>query len=209
MSLVERSRAGVVDLRDRPAGRDARLGRARMIDRVRTLSRMGLTAETAPQRWKLAPDTLPTLRAMGERRETYRLLERAIAVTGLRRPLRDRAVADGRVLERGITGALVAWGRRTGAAPLQYAVVDGTDGKVWYADVIDLPAGISAGTIVELRAANPELAALDRAIEAEARSRNGFWFSGRAGQEDADRRMRALAGGRRPPIAHSRRGPGT
>ncbi len=193
LSLVERSRAGVVDLRDRPEGRDARLGRARMIDRVRTLSRMGLAAETAPLRWKLAPDTLPTLRAMGERRETYRLLERAIADTGLRRPLRDRAVADGRVLERGIMGALVAWGRRAGAAPLPYAVVDGTDGRVWYADIIDLPAGISAGMIVELRAANPELAALDRAVETEARSRNGFWFSGRAGQEDADRRVRALA----------------
>ena len=193
LSLAERSRAGVIDLRDRPAGRDTRLGRARMIDRVRTLSRMGLAAETAPLRWRLVPDTLPTLRTMGERRETYRLLERAIADTGLRRPLPDRAVADGRVLERGIIGALVAWGRRAGAAPLPYAVVDGTDGRVWYADVIDPPAGISAGMIVELRAANPDLAALDRAIEAEARSRNGFWFSGRAGREDADRRVRALA----------------
>ncbi|MCY4004303.1 MAG: DUF3363 domain-containing protein [Rhodospirillales bacterium] len=193
LSLVERSRAGVVELRDRPAGRDARLCRARMIDRVRTLSRMGLAAETAPLRWELAPDTLPTLRAMGERRETYRLLERAIADTGLRRPLRDRAVADGRMLERGITGALVAWGRRAGAASLPYAVVDETDGRVWYADVVDPPAGISAGMIVELRAANPDLVALDRAIEAGAGSRNGFWFSGRAGHEDADRRVRALA----------------
>ncbi|MCY3703407.1 MAG: DUF3363 domain-containing protein [Rhodospirillales bacterium] len=193
LGLVERSRAGVVDLRGRPEGRDAHLGRARMIDRVRTLSRMGLAAETAPLQWTLAPDTLPTLRAIGERRETYRLLERAITETGLHRPLRDRAVADGRVLERGITGALVAWGRRAGAAPLPYAVVDALDGRVWYADLVHVPAGIAAGVIVELRAANPRLAALDRAIEEEVRLRNGTWLFGRPGREDADRRVRALA----------------
>ena len=193
LGLIERSRGGVVDLRGRPDGRDAHLGRARMIDRVRTLSRMGLAAETAPLQWTLASHTLPTLRAIGERRETYRLLERAITETGLHRPLRDRAVADGRTLERGITGALVAWGHRSGAAPLPYAVVDALDGRVWYADLVDVPAGIAAGVIVELRAANPRLAALDRAIEEEVRSRNGIWWFGRSGREDADRRVRALA----------------
>ena len=193
LGLVERSRGGVVDLRGRPEGRAAHLGRARMIDRVRTLSRMGLAAETAPLQWTLAPHTLPTLRAIGERRETYRLLERAITETGLHRPLRDRAVADGRTLERGITGALVAWGHRSGAAPLPYAVVDALDGRVWYADLVDVPAGIAAGVIVELRAADPRLAALDRAIEEEVRPRNGIWWFGRSGREDADRRVRALA----------------
>ncbi len=193
LGLVERSRSGIVDLRSPAADRHARFARARLIDRVRTLARMGLATETAPLHWALDPDAVPVLRTLGDRRETYRLLERALAEAGIRRPLRDRAVAGGPELARGVTGALLAWGDRSGARPTPYAVVDGVDGRVWYADLAGLPAGLARGASIELRAEDPDLAALDRRIETQAAARNGVWTAGRTGQAAADRRVRALA----------------
>ncbi len=192
LGLIERSRSGAVDLRDRPADRDAHLARARLIDRVRTLSRMGLAVEAAPLRWVLSPDLAPTLRAMGERRETHRLLERALVQNGIRRPHRDRALAGGRELSHGIIGALLAWGDRSGARPTPYAVVDGVDGRVWYADLAVLPAGLARGAVIELRSESPHLSGLDRQIEAEAGAPGGLWAAGRPGRAAADRRVRAL-----------------
>ncbi|MCY4429389.1 MAG: DUF3363 domain-containing protein, partial [Rhodospirillales bacterium] len=193
LGLVERARGDPVDLRARPRGREERLARARAIDRVRTLSRMGLAREFAPLQWQLAPQLLPTLRAMGRRRETYRLLERVLANAGLHRPVRDRSIAGDGVPRTPVVGALLDHGRRAGAAATPYVVVDATDGRVWYADVTHLPGGIRRGAIVELAAAYPGLAAVDRAIEADTAARNGIWRAGRSGHEDADQRVRALA----------------
>ena len=193
LGLVERARGHPVDLRARPRGREERLARARAIDRVRTLSRMGLAREFAPLQWQLAPQLLPTLRAMGRRRETYRLLERVLANAGLHRPVRDRSIAGDGVPRTPVVGALLDHGRRAGAAATPYVVVDATDGRVWYADVTHLPGGLRRGAIVELAAAYPGLAAVDRAIEADTAARNGIWRAGRSGHEDADQRVRALA----------------
>lgn len=193
LGLVERAQEHAVDLRQRPLGREERLARARAIDRARTLSRMGLAREFAPLQWQLAPHVVPTLRAMGRRRETHRLLERVLANAGLHRPVRDRSIAGDGVPRVPVVGALLDHGRRTGAAASPYVVVDATDGRVWYADVTHLPGGIRRGAIVELAAAYPGLAAVDRRIEAETAARNGIWRAGRSGQEAADRRVRALA----------------
>jgi type IV secretory pathway VirD2 relaxase len=193
LGLVEQARGHAVDLRARPPGREERLARARAIDRVRTLSRMGLAREFAPLQWQLASHVLPTLQAMGRRRETYRLLERVLANAGLHRPVRDRSIAGDGVPWTPVVGALLDHGCRTGAAASLYVVVDATDGRVWYADVTHLPGGIRRGAIVELAAAYPGLAAVDRGIEAEAAARNGIWKAGRYGREAADRRIRALA----------------
>ena len=193
LGLVERARGHAVDLRARPLGREERLARARAIDRARTLSRMGLARELAPLQWRLASHVLPTLRAMGRRRETHRLLERVLANAGLHRPVRDRSIAGDGVPRTPVVGSVLDHGLRTGAAASPYVVVDAIDGRVWYADVTHLPGGIRRGAIVELAAAYPGLAAVDRGIEAETAARNGIWKAGRVGREAADRRVRALA----------------
>lgn len=193
LGLVERARGHAVDLRARPLGREERLARARAIDRARTLSRMGLAREFAPLQWQLASHVLPTLRAMGRRRETHRLLERVLANAGLHRPVRDRSIAGDGSPRTPVIGAVLDHGLRTGAAASPYVVVDAVDGRVWYADVTHLPGEIRRGAVVELAAAYPGLAAVDRGIEAETAAQNGIWRAGRVGREAADRRVRALA----------------
>lgn len=193
LGLVERARGHTVDLRARPLGREERLARARAIDRARTLSRMGLAREFASLRWQLASHVLPTLRSMGRRRETHRLLERVLASAGLHRPVRDRSIAGDGVPRTPVIGAVLDHGSRTGAAASPYVVVDAVDGRVWYADVAHLPEGIRRGAIVELTAAYPGLGAVDLEIEAETAARHGIWRAGRLGRDAADRRVRALA----------------
>ncbi len=193
LGLVERARGHAVDLRARLPGREERLARARAIDRARTLSRMGLAKEFAPLQWQLASHVLPTLRAMGRRREIHRLLERVLANAGLHRSVRDRSIAGDGAPRTPVVGAVLDQGLRTGTAASPYVVVDATDGRVWYADVTHLPGGIGPGAIVELAAASPGLAAVDRGIEEETAARNGIWRAGRYGREAADRRVRALA----------------
>ncbi len=203
LGLAEQAVAGVIDLRSRPDDRHTRFARARQLDRARTLARMGLAVETAPLQWRLEAHALGTLRAMGTRRDTYRLLEQTLEQAGLDRPLRDRAVAGARILERGITGALVMQGLRTGARATPYVVVDGVDGRVWYADVAELPRDAGRGAVVALRAAHPGLAALDRTIASETAVHHGVWRMGRPGRAREDRRVRSLArSGIARPVRH-------
>ena len=144
---------------------EPRLQRQRLllIGRLQRLQRMGLASEMQTGVWALHADAEPTLRAMGERGDIIRTMQRAM--NGQQRELavfqpgEDGRSIVGRVAGKGLADELYDRG---------YLIVDGTDGKAHY---VALPprtelARYPTGAVVEIkgsatvRAADKTIAAL-------------------------------------------------
>ncbi|MEQ9946405.1 relaxase/mobilization nuclease and DUF3363 domain-containing protein [Pectobacterium aroidearum] len=144
---------------------EPRLQRQRqmLIGRLQHLQRMGLATEQEPGTWAIHADAESTLRAMGERGDIIRTMQRAIS--GRQReltvfqPSEDGRTIVGRVVGKGLADELYDKG---------YLVVDGTDGKAHY---VALPPRAEleqypTGAVVEVkgsaaaRAADRNIAAL-------------------------------------------------
>lgn len=108
---------------------DPKLQRQRLllVGRLQQLQRMGLATETQPGTWAVHAEAEPTLRAMGERGDIIRTMQRAMG--GQRRDLavfqpgEDGHSVIGRVAGKGLADELYDRG---------YLVVDGIDGKAHY-----------------------------------------------------------------------------
>jgi len=109
--------------------------------RLQTLGRMGLASEAGRGHWRLEADLEQTLRAMGERGDIIRTMQRAMTRKAPERLLADFAVYDpaegvaapivGKVIERGLADEF---------ADRHYLIVDGADGLSHYIDIgIDAP----------------------------------------------------------------------
>ncbi len=163
--LAERARDGMVDLRGESADGDGRIRRSLLVGRLQELERLGLAEAQATGRWTLSTDAEPTLRAMGERGDIIRTMQRAMA--GAERPLQVFDAAQpstgrvvGRVAAKGLADELQDRG---------YLVVDGIDGRAHYVGLApgaDLSA-YPGGGIVEVRAASREPRPADRTIAAQ------------------------------------------
>jgi len=133
-----------------------------LIGRLQHLQRMGLATEQQPGMWAIHAEAEPTLRAMGERGDIIRTMQRAMS--GKQRELAvfqpgkdDRAVV-GRVVGKGLADELYDKG---------YLIVDGTDGKAHY---VTLPSRSEleqypTGAVVEVKGA-VDVRAADRNITA-------------------------------------------
>ncbi|MED4998206.1 relaxase/mobilization nuclease and DUF3363 domain-containing protein [Pseudomonas aeruginosa] len=143
---------------------EPRLQRQRqmLIGRLQRLQRMGLASEQQPGVWAVHAEAEPALRAMGERGDIIRTMQRAMS--GKQRELvvfqpgeAGRAIV-GRVAGKGLADELYDKG---------YLIVDGTDGKAHY---VALPPRSEleqypTGAVIEVkRAANVRVA--DRNIAA-------------------------------------------
>ncbi len=146
--LAEQARDRKVDLRVVPADSDGRFRRGLLVGRLQELERLGLAEAAGPGRWTLSADAEPTLRAMGERGDIIRTMQRALG--GADRPL---AVFDVTVpAPARIVGRIAAKGLADELQDRGYLVVDGLDGRAHY---VALPSGadLSAyptGGIVEV-----------------------------------------------------------
>lgn len=166
--LASPAQDGVVDLRSEPIDADGRFPRGLLIGRLQTLERLGLAEADGPGRWSLSPEAETTLRAMGERDDIIRTMQRAMR--GADRPfvIFDAAEAAaspvvGRTAGKGLADELQDRG---------YLVVDGLDGRAHY---IPLPpaadlASYPVGGIVEVRGVPREPRAADRTIAEQAGS---------------------------------------
>lgn len=145
---------------------EPRLQRQRqmLIGRLQRLQRMGLATEQQPGTWAIHADAETTLRAMGERGDIIRTMQRAMR--GQRRELavfqpgEDGRTVIGRVVGKGLSDELYDKG---------YLIVDGTDGKAHY---VALPPcseleQYPAGAVVEVKGA-ADVRAADRNIAALA-----------------------------------------
>ncbi|SFN99378.1 Type IV secretory pathway, VirD2 components (relaxase) [Variovorax sp. PDC80] len=138
----------------------ARQPRTLLIGRLQRLTAMGLAEPDGVDRWRLRPDIEPTLRAMGERGDIVRTMQRALG--SQRRemvvftPGEGASPVVGRVAGKGLADEL---------QERSYLVLDGIDGRAHY---IALPAGTEleqfpAGAVVEARSA-AEARAVDKTI---------------------------------------------
>jgi type IV secretory pathway VirD2 relaxase len=153
---AHQSREGVVDL---TAGDATRQPRTLLIGRLQRLTTMGLAEPDGINRWRLRPDIEPTLRAMGERGDIVRTMQRAL---GAQR--RELAATPGEAAQP-VVGRVVGKGLADEFQERGYLVVDGIDGRAHY---VALPAGTEleqfpADAVVEARGA-AEGRAVDKTI---------------------------------------------
>ena len=138
--------------------------RAPLVGRLQHLQRMGLAREKEPGEWIIHPNAERTLRAMGERGDIVRAMQRAMS--GQKRELavfqpgENVRTVIGRVAGKGLADELNDQG---------YLVVDGIDGKAHY---VTLPPKAEleqyrVGAVVEVKG-TPDLRAADKNIAALA-----------------------------------------
>ncbi|WP_150428697.1 relaxase/mobilization nuclease and DUF3363 domain-containing protein [Dechloromonas sp. CZR5] len=108
---------------------EPRLQRQRqmLIGRLQRLQHMGLATEQQPGMWAIHAEAEPTLRAMGERGDIIRTMQRAMS--GRQREL---AVFQPGEEGRAIVGRVAAKGLADELYDKGYLVIDGTDGKAHY-----------------------------------------------------------------------------
>ncbi len=108
---------------------------AHRMGRLRKLESMGLAEELAPGVWKLADRTEMVLRQLGQRGDILKTMELALKDQGVDRSVADFAVFDVTDPEAKITGKIVGMGLSDEMNDRHYVLVDGTDGKLHYAEV--------------------------------------------------------------------------
>ncbi|MEF2118026.1 relaxase/mobilization nuclease and DUF3363 domain-containing protein [Pseudomonas aeruginosa] len=145
---------------------EPRLQRQRLllIGRLQRLQRLGLADETQPGTWAVQADAEKTLRALGERGDIIRTMQRAMS--GQPRELAVFAPGEeGRTL----IGRVTAKGLADELRDRGYLVIDGIDGKAHYValNARDELMNYSTGSVVEVRGA-AEIRAADRTIVALA-----------------------------------------
>jgi type IV secretory pathway VirD2 relaxase len=136
--------------------------RAAILGRLNHLATMGLAEQTRPGVWQISADAPEVLRAMGERGDIVRTMQRAMG-----EDLHQHQVFDA---ARGmpVTGRVVAKGLHDELTDRGYVIVEGLDGRAHYATLsgdVDITR-IPKGAIVSLRGADTRAA--DRNILAVA-----------------------------------------
>ncbi len=155
---------GLIRMDRPPADAQSVQRRTLLMERLRRLARMGLASERAAGVWTLRADTEPVLRAMGERGDIVRTMQRALG--GVQRELTVFSPVSG---SRTMVGRVVGKGLADELRDRGYLVVDGIDGRAHYlslsasADLNQFPVG----AIVEAHAA-PQIRVADKAIAALA-----------------------------------------
>ena len=157
-----------------------------LIGRLQHLQRMGLADETQPGTWAVHADAEKTLRALGERGDIIRTMQRAMSGQS-----RELAVFEPGDDSRTITGRVAAKGLADELRDRAYLVIDGTDGKAHYValNARDESANYSTGAVVEVRG-SADVRAADRNIAALASGglyRNDHHLAIAQGQAQAGR----------------------
>lgn len=154
-SLQQEANLGVVRL-ERLAQHPQR---SLLVGRLQHLQRMGLAQEAMPGVWTIENNAEPVLRAMGERGDIIRTLQRAMRETprelAVFAPGEDTPPVLGRVAAKGLMDELHERG---------YLIVDGVDGRAHY---VPLPPKVEleqypVGAVVEARATDHRV--LDKGI---------------------------------------------
>ncbi|WP_395502967.1 DUF3363 domain-containing protein [Ectopseudomonas mendocina] len=158
-TLLRERKAGVLSLK----GLANHLRRQLLIGRLQQLQKLELAYEIRPGQWLLRDDAEATLRAMGERGDIVRMMQRAMGGTqrelAVFEPGRDGSVVVGRIVAKGLADELHDRG---------YLVVDGLDGKAHYlalparAELADYPIGglVETRSLSEPRTVDRSIASL-------------------------------------------------
>ena len=134
-----------------------------LIGRLQRLQRLGLADEVQPGTWAVHVDAEKTLRALGERGDIIRTMQRA-----MRDQPRELAVFEPGDDGRTVIGRVAAKGLADELHDRGYLVIDGVDGKVHYVtlnahgELANYPTGavVEVRGSAEVRAADKNIAAL-------------------------------------------------
>lgn len=146
--------------------------------RLQKLGSMGLAVDTGEGRWQLADNLEATMRAIGERGDIIRTMQRDLTESMRSRPGVDQRIFDpvddaaaslvGRVLKRGFADEY---------RDRHYLLIDGVDGHTHYVDAGrgDTLEPTPEGAIVRVTVRPNGIRAADRAIDAVARANDGVY----------------------------------
>jgi type IV secretory pathway VirD2 relaxase len=105
---------------------------AAQMGRLRKLQSYGLAQEKQTGVWELSPNTKTRLKALGQRHDIINTMHRAMREAGIDRPAGSFAIYHG---EKPVIGKVAAIGLADELSDRRYVVIDGTDGRVHYADL--------------------------------------------------------------------------
>jgi type IV secretory pathway VirD2 relaxase len=177
------------------ADADAAIAHQHRAGRLQTLSRLGLADEVSPGHWRLSPDMETTLRAMGERADIIKTMNRELVARSLERGISDLTVfGAGAEATQPVTGRVVARGLSDERAGAHYLVVDGVDGRVHYAEIAeDTDGAVASGAIVRLGTVARTIREVDRTVEAVAQHHSGIYSAEHHRAYDATARPEFIA----------------
>lgn len=132
-SILQDADQGILTITSQ-AGTDRRHHANRM-GRLRKLENMGLAEELKPGVWKLADRTEQVLRDLGQRGDIMKTMQRVLNDAGIDRGASDYVVFDPAKSNARVTGKIIAMGLSDELRDHHYVVVDGTDGKLHYAEI--------------------------------------------------------------------------
>lgn len=107
--------------------------------RLRKLEDLGLAQERQTGVWEIASEVESKLRSLGMRGDIVKTMHRSLREAGIDRPAASFAVFDTSNPNSRIVGRVAGLGLTDEINDRHYVVIDGTDGKVHYADVGHLP----------------------------------------------------------------------
>ncbi|MBO9712479.1 relaxase/mobilization nuclease RlxS [Sphingomonas sp.] len=145
--------------------------------RLKTLGSMGLAEELGGGRWRLAEDLEATLRAMAERGDIIRTMQRELTARRLEREGADRAIFEIGADQAPVVGRVVARGLADELRDKHYLLVDGIDGRAHYVDIGlgSATAPLSEGTIVRVSAREASVREADRTVAEVAAANDGYY----------------------------------
>jgi hypothetical protein len=144
--------------------------------RLQKLGQMGLAEDISGGRWKLADELDVKLRAIGERGDIIKALNRTLKVKGL-----DRASSEQRLhhlpgsIDKPIIGRIVARGLSDEYRDRHYLIVDGIDGHAHYVDIgrVEMVAPTPENTVVEITPRSTGVRESDHTIVAVSAANHG------------------------------------
>jgi type IV secretory pathway VirD2 relaxase len=144
--------------------------------RLQKLEQLGLAGDMGRGRWKLAEELDIKLRALGERGDIVKALNRTLKAKGLNRPpSTQRLHILAGSIDKPITGRIVARGLSDEYRDRHYLIVDGVDGQVHYVDIGngDAVAPLPKDSIVEITPRTSGVRVVDQTIAAVAAANEG------------------------------------
>ena len=163
--LAEITRDGTIDLSGVSASADGGFRRRLLTGRLQELDRLGLAERQQGDRWAISASAEPTLRALSERGDIIRTMQRAMGSENRSLAIHDASDASARP----IVGRIAAKGLVDELQERGFLVVDGLDGRAHYVRLPDRTelAAFPVGGVVEVRGASREPRPADRTIAAE------------------------------------------
>jgi type IV secretory pathway VirD2 relaxase len=105
---------------------------AAQMGRLRKLQSYGLAQEKQTGVWELSPNTETRLKALGQRHDIINTMHGVMREAGIDRPAGSFSIYHG---EKPVVGKVAAIGLADELSDRRYVVIDGTDGRVHYADL--------------------------------------------------------------------------